>query len=245
MEQLIHSFIKSDFITINKIINDPNLISKEDTINTVIYFLGLLKLDLVEDEDVYVLIGICLENRLKLADFKYEYKTVLQIKNKLLTYSFLSSIIELYEWEMKTASVLKKFNPHKLSLVDFEFYVQYQFATIIKSYSDTNFLITLQQPMNKHTKENVILEIVNRCRSLIKLFGIKLLKFFDVPIIKLSEFYTFTDDNKIQFYIQVVTKLNTSLRVLQKLLNQHVMAKTKYEAFMKNYYDLKQKKLIN
>jgi hypothetical protein len=128
---------------------------------------------------------------------------------------------------------------------NFSEYAYGELSEIISSFIDHKFcdFLTIPQKNDKNSREykNWIIihenEIRERLIRLMKMFGSKILKFMDIPIISNVKFDMMTYDEKVNYYHKCTNKLSSSVKTIREMASKQKKL-YRVEASFSNDYDL-------
>jgi len=252
MEKLAKTILKKDK---NIIINE--ILKYDDTVKLLYLVVNLMTNETLDDKYSFLYLKTILTNtELDLFDFENSLKIIgiIDRKKHKVSYKFMSLKynVDLFQNKMENlvatikssdGNIGKKYKNIKIEDISD---TMKDIDMVTKSFDERKFITSLKMTPFIVNSDNInendwietnSTEILNRLVCMVKYFGISYLEYCSVDIINVNDFYDFSFDDKIRYYIKTTKKLvgkineiNGDLVVWSSMIEiYNKMVKSKFE----------------
>ncbi len=224
MEDIIKSLVKKEYSNLGTIILNEQ-IENNDLLNLAYVFYRMHIMKYLNDSQIFIFFYLIKDRLIDVGDFETD---VLDPSSKY-TSKFLQIKKDLWKTNCGIDEVISKLNNSDgnkkfsgLTRDTFYKYITGELNELVRSFAHNRFtnLLMLGDTQDKNwlvIHENQIRE---RLQLVVKTFGIKLLKFLDIPIITNDVFYSFSFNDKVDYYKKCVTKMISAINTLKDMANR-------------------------
>ena len=226
MEDILRFIIKKDYKNLESSIKNLEVVGDDEYNKMTHIFLFMYIHQHIDNEQLFCYLYLIEEKVSIYNKLNFVNNTLLILKNKKCQIAYEYYIIKknIMMTTFGINEIIKKINDirgHKfgeLTESSFHKFIFGQLTELCSSYADCRFIDLI---MNGELNPNLIAihenQLKERLQMIVKLFGIKLLKFLSVPVLAGIDFEGLSFTEKLGFYKLCVNKLMQSCNTLRNM----------------------------
>jgi uncharacterized protein (UPF0332 family) len=231
MDTLIKYIIKNEYLKLEetlKMYETNSGITYEERFKLCYFFILMGTNDVITDEKLFIITGIFLRKTIKLTDLNLINKINLQPKKYKLTVELLATLQSYYNTKHKlniivnklkdTTGSIKKYFKGDIIVDKLKNIIDNNISQIIFSFNEHKFMNALSESIqsNKIMWERIYtIEMTNRLKALVTIFGLNTLKFMGVTPMINSEFNNMSYSDKTSYFKNSIENVDASIKYIK------------------------------
>jgi hypothetical protein len=250
MESLILCVVQKKYDQFENIITKPDKFKSMDLLRFFSYYVTLAELKLIDDKQTFILTYQLLQRNdfLDKVSSIDTYLTQLRLMPK--TQKLLKTATNLHISRKNIQVITRELDKTSGSMRDLfrninepnfeilEKIFSENIRIVVNSFHDSIFLNSLRINIHKGDikwESSTDKELISRLLSMVNIFGESFLNFIDVPLIKITTFLEYSHQQKVEYYIACISKLNFGIRTIERMIRNGKKLISKSENLKKLY----------